>query len=242
MADTTCHMSISLDGFVAGPDQSREDPLGKRGRELHGWHLGDERANEADAAAERRLLRPRGAYVMGRNMFGPIRGEWDEEWSGWWGPEPPYHAPVFVLTHHTHAPIEMEGGTTFHFVTDGFDAAYAQARETAGADGIDIAGGASTVRQALQAGVIDADVEIGPFCVIGPNVAIGDGCKLIAPDPKPIDWSTLFGVIDELWLDIVPVLLGSGEGIFNGVAEFDFEPDEVLHSPLATHICYRRAG
>ncbi len=201
MADTTCHMSISLDGFVAGPGQSREDPLGKRGRELHGWHLGDERANEADATAERRLLRPRGAYVMGRNMFGPIRGEWDEEWSGWWGPEPPYHAPVFVLTHHSHAPIEMEGGTTFHFVTDGFDAAYAQARETAGADGVDIAGGASTVRQALLA-----------------------------------------GVIDELWLDIVPVLLGSGEGIFNGIAEFDFEPAEVLHSPLATHICYRRAG
>ncbi len=132
MADTTCHMSISLDGFVAGPDQSRENPLGKRGRELHGWHLGDERANEADATAARRLLRPRGAYVMGRNMFGPIRGEWDEEWTGWWGPEPPYHAPVFVLTHHPHAPIGMEGGTTFHFVTDGFDAAYAQAQEDAG--------------------------------------------------------------------------------------------------------------
>ena len=171
MADTTCHMSISLDGFVAGPDQSRDDPLGKRGLEVHGWHLGDERANEADATAERRLLRPRGAYVMGRNMFGPIRGEWNEEWSGWWGPEPPYHAPVFVLTHHAHPPIEMEGGTTFHFVTDGFDAAYAQAREAAGADGIDIAGGASTVRQALQA-----------------------------------------GVIDELWLDIVPVLLGPARG------------------------------
>ena len=147
------------------------------------------------------MLRPRGAYIMGRNMFGPIRGEWDEEWSGWWGAQPPYHAPVFVLTHHAHALIEMEGGTTFHFVTDGFDAAYAQARETAGADGIDIAGGASTVRQALLAGVIDA-----------------------------------------LWLDIAPVLLGSGEGIFNGVAEFDFEPAEVLHSPLATHICYRRVG
>src|SRR3981081_4551070 len=160
MTDTTCHMSISLDGFVAGPDQSREHPLGKRGRELHGWHLGDERANEADAAAERRLLRPRGAYIMGRNMFGPIRGEWGEEWSGWWGPEPPYHAPVFVLTHHAHAPIEMEGGTTFHFVTDGFDAGYAQARETAGADGIDIAGGASTVRPALLAGRTHAL----PFC------------------------------------------------------------------------------
>ena len=117
MPDTTCHMSISLDGFVAGPDQSRENPLGKRGRELHAWHLGDERANAADATATDWLMRPRGAYVMGRNMFGPIRGEWDEDWRGWWGPEPPYHAPVFVLTHHAHEPIEMEGGTTFHFVT-----------------------------------------------------------------------------------------------------------------------------
>jgi dihydrofolate reductase len=199
MTDTTCHMSISLDGFVAGPDQSRENPLGKRGIELHGWHLGDERANEADATATGRLLRPRGAYVMGRNMFGPIRGEWDGEWSGWWGPEPPYHAPVFVLTHHAQAPIEMEGGTTFYFVTDGFDAAYAQAREIAGSHGVDIAGGASTVRQALQA-----------------------------------------DVIDELWLDIAPVLLGSGESIFEDITTFDFEPAEILHSPLATHICYRR--
>ena len=172
MSLTTCHMSISLDGFVAGPDQSREHPLGKRGREVHAWHLGDERANEADETAVGWLMRPRGAYVMGRNMFGPIRGEWEEDWRGWWGPEPPYHAPVFVLTHHAHEPIEMEGGTTFHFVTDGFDAAYAQARETAGDDGVDIAGGASTVRQALVA-----------------------------------------GVVDELTLDIAPVLLGSGERI-----------------------------
>ena len=129
MPDTTCHMSISLDGFVAGPDQSRENPLGKRGREVHSWHLGDERANDADATAEGWLMRPRGAYVMGRNMFGPIRGEWDEDWDGWWGSEPPYHAPVFVLTHHAREPIEMEGGTSFHFVTEGFEAAYAQARE-----------------------------------------------------------------------------------------------------------------
>jgi dihydrofolate reductase len=200
MADTTCHMSISLDGFVAGPDQSRDDPLGKRGMELHSWHLGDERANEADRAAEELLMRPRGAYVMGRNMYGPIRGDWDEEWTGWWGPEPPYHAPVFVLTHHAHEPIEMEGGTTFHFVTDGFDAAYAEATETAGDKGVDIAGGASAVRQALQA-----------------------------------------GVIDELWLDIAPVLLGSGERIFDDVTDFGLEPFEVLHSPLATHIGYRRA-
>jgi dihydrofolate reductase len=201
VSDTTCHMSISIDGFAAGPDQSREHPLGKRGREVHGWHLGDERANDADAMAAGWLMRPRGAYVMGRNMFGPIRGEWDEDWDGWWGPEPPYHAPVFVLTHHARAPIEMEGGTTFHFVTDGFEAAYAQAREAAGEDGIDIAGGASTVRQALAA-----------------------------------------GVIDELTLDVAPVLLGSGERLFDGVESFGFEPVEVLHSPLATHIRYRRAG
>src|SRR4051812_31296181 len=89
MRDTTCHMSISLDGFAAGPDQSREHPLGKRGREVHAWHIGDERANEADEIAAGWLMRPRGAYVMGRNMFGPIRGEWDEDWRGWWGPERP---------------------------------------------------------------------------------------------------------------------------------------------------------
>src|SRR5437588_12862385 len=176
MPDTTCHMSISLDGFVAGPDQSRENPLGKRGRELHAWHLGDERANEADATAIDWLMRPRGAYVMGRNMFGPIRGEWDEDWRGWWGAEPPYHAPVFVLTHHAHEPIEMEGGTTFHFVTAGFDAALTQAKTAAGHSDVAIAGGASTVRQAFAA-----------------------------------------GAIDELVLDIVPILLGHGERLFNHV-------------------------
>ncbi|NYJ20112.1 dihydrofolate reductase [Leifsonia psychrotolerans] len=140
MPDTTCHMSISLDGFVAGPHQSREHPIGQRGLELHGWHIGDQRANEADEIATGWLMRPRGAYVMGRNMFGPIRGEWEGDWRGWWGAEPPYHAPVFVLTHHAHEPIEMDGGTTFYFVTDGFDAAYAQARATAGEEDVDIAG------------------------------------------------------------------------------------------------------
>jgi dihydrofolate reductase len=155
-------------------------------------HLGDERANEADATAEGWLMRPRGAYVMGRNMFGPIRGEWDGEWDGWWGPEPPYHAPVFVLTHHAREPIEMEGGTSFHFVTEGFEAAYARAREVAGEEGVDIAGGASAVRQALAA--------------------------------------------DVLTLDVVPVLLGSGERLFDRVDSFGFESAEALHSPLATHI------
>ena len=199
MPETTCHVSMSLDGFVAGPDQSLDDPLGRRGMELHRWHLGDPRATQADAITSARLGRPRGAYVMGRNMFGPIRGAWDGDWRGWWGPGPPYHAPVFVLTHYARDPIEMEGGTTFHFVTGGFDDAYARAVETAGEGGVHIAGGASTVRQALRA-----------------------------------------GVVDELTLDIAPVLLGSGERIFDGGESFGFEPVEVLHSPLATHVRYRR--
>ena len=154
MSETTCHMSISLDGFVAGPDQSLEHPLGRRGIELHHWHL-DEPLHDADARARDLLLRPRGAYVMGRNMFGPIRGPWQGDWRGWWGDEPPYHAPVFVLTHYEHEPIELAGGTTFYFVGDGFDAAFARASEAAGDRGVDIAGGASTVRQALAAGVVD---------------------------------------------------------------------------------------
>ncbi|PPF39712.1 dihydrofolate reductase family protein [Pseudoclavibacter sp. AY1H1] len=201
MSDTTCHMSISLDGFVAGPEQSAEHPLGRRGHELHGWHIGDPRATDADELATGWLMRPRGAYVMGRNMFGPVRGEWDEDWRGWWGDEPPYHAPVFVLTHHARDPIEMQGGTSFHFLTGGFDAAYARAVEAAGGKGVDIAGGASTVRQALNA-----------------------------------------GVVDELTLDVAPVLLGSGERMFDGVEVFDYEPVEVLHSPLSTHIRYRRSA
>src|SRR5664279_3351096 len=110
MSDTTCHMSISLDGFVAGPEQSRDNSLGKRGRELHGWHIGDPHATEADRTSKGWLMRPRGAYVMGRNMFGPIRGERNEAWDGWWGPEPPYHAPVFVLTHHDSKPSRGRAG------------------------------------------------------------------------------------------------------------------------------------
>ncbi|MFC4241769.1 dihydrofolate reductase family protein [Gryllotalpicola reticulitermitis] len=199
MSDTTCHMSISLDGFVAGPEQSLEDGLGKRGAELHRWHMGDPRATDADRTAVDWLMRPRGAYVMGRNMFGPIRGSWDDTWNGWWGPEPPYRAPVFVLTHYARAPLKLEGGTSFYFVTEGFDAAYAQALDAADGTGVDIAGGASTVRQALGA-----------------------------------------DVIDELTLDIAPVLLGRGERIFDGAAAFGFSPVEVLHSPLATHIRYQR--
>ena len=190
-------MSISLDGFVAGPDQSRDNPLGIGGLELHHWHL-DEPFHEADARVRDELMTPCGAYVMGRNMFGPIRGPWDPDWRGWWGDEPPYHAPVFVLTHHARDPIEMEGGTTFHFVTEGFDVAFERAQAAAGDGGVDIAGGASTVRQAFAA-----------------------------------------GVIDELMLDVAPVLLGAGERLFDGVKDPGLQPVEVIHSPLATHIRYR---
>jgi dihydrofolate reductase len=200
MTKITCHMSMSLDGFVAGPDQSRENPLGVRGLELHRWHLG-EPTHEADIAATNSLMAPRGAYVMGRNMFGPIRGEWDEDWRGWWGDEPPYHAPVFVLTHYAHESIEMQGGTTFHFVTEGFDAALARARDVAGDLDVDIAGGASTVRQAFAA-----------------------------------------GAVDELTVDIAPVLLGSGERLFEGLEDPGLEMLQVSHSPLAIHVRYRVGG
>ncbi len=198
MTLVTCQMSISLDGFVAGPDQSREYPIGVGSLKLHEWHWHPgEPGREADAGPRDELLKRRGAYVMGRNMFGPIRGEWDDDWRGW-GDEPPYHAPAFVLTHHAHEPIEMEGGTTFHFVTAGFDAALEQAKTVAGGGDIGIAGGASTVRQAFAA-----------------------------------------GAIDELVLDIVPVLLGGGERLFEGVEDPGLEPAQVFHSPHATHVRYR---
>jgi dihydrofolate reductase len=150
MTQTTCHMSISLDGFVAGPDQDRANPVGVGGLKIHQWHFhAGEPGHEQDAGPRDELMKRRGAYVMGRNMFGPIRREWDEDWRGWWGDEPPYHAPVFVLTHHPHGPIEMEGGTTFHFVTEGFDAALDRAK-AAGDGDVDIAGGASTVRAGVR--------------------------------------------------------------------------------------------
>src|SRR6059058_4640813 len=179
MSRVTSHMSMSLDGFVAGPDQSVDNPLGHGGMQLHHWHLrADEPGYEAGIPARDELLRPMGACVMGRNMFGPVRGSWDLDWRGWWGDDPPYHAPVFVLTHHPRESIEMKGGTTFHFVTDGFDAALARAKETAGDMDVDIAGGASTVRQALAA-----------------------------------------KAIDDLYLDIVPAVLGRGESMFDGLLD-----------------------
>ena len=190
MPDTTCHMSISLDGYVAGPDQSEQNPLGLRGLEVHRWHLG-EPTNDADARMAERLMGPRGAYVMGRNMFGPVRGEWgDRDWRGWWGDEPPYHAPVFVLTHHPRESIPMEGGTTFHFV-DGFDAALEQALAVAGEQTVTVAGGASAVRQGLQRGVVDEIMLSWAPVLLGGGERLFDGVPPLTMEPVDVAASPL---------------------------------------------------
>jgi dihydrofolate reductase len=161
----TANLSISLDGFVAGPNQSLEEPLGEGGENLHDWMF---QQPEANKSIVEQILAPR-AYIMGRNMFGPIRGDWpDDEWRGWWGEDPPYHAPVFVLTHYPREPIEMSGGTTFHFVTTGIDDALTRARDAAGTGRVSIAGGASAVRQYLAAGHIDRIIiSIAPIMLGG---------------------------------------------------------------------------
>ena len=184
MSRVTCQISISLDGFVAGPDQSLDDPIGKGGMRLHEWAIGAEQ-DPVDAEIRARMLENDGAYVMGRNMFGADRGPHDESWRGWWGEEPPYHAPVYVLTHHPREPLEMQGGTTFHFVTDGIEAAVARAKEAAGDKHVAIAGGASTVNQALRAGLLDEiHLHVSP-------VTLGAGERLFADvgelDLKPIE-------------------------------------------------------
>lgn len=194
MTHVSCDIGISADGFAAGTDQSLDDPLGIRGEELHEWMFKTPDENADEIAA----ILGHGAYIMGRNMFGPIRGEWHGDWKGWWGDDPPYHAPVFVLTHYERPPLTMAGGTTFHFVTDGAESALAKARAAAGEQSISIAGGASTVRQYLQ-----------------------------------------LGVIDELRLHIAPVLLGSGERLFDGLDDLRFEPLSSRSTSLVTHVTYR---
>ena len=159
--------SISLDGYGAGPHQTLDDPLGVGGQQLHEWFvptrtfrrtlgIGDDGETGADNNFAARGFEGLGAWILGRNMFGPIRDAWpDDTWKGWWGDEPPYHVPVFVLTHHARDPLEMAGGTTFYFVTNGMNAALEQAREAAGERDIRIGGGVSTIRQYLEAGLID---------------------------------------------------------------------------------------
>jgi dihydrofolate reductase len=155
--------SVSLDGFAAGPNQDLEHPLGVRGEELFQWFfptrtframVGKEGGTEDRFAQSG--MEGFGAFILGRNMFSASRGEWlDHNWKGWWGDNPPYHAPTFILTHHPRPPIVMKGGTTFHFVTDGIEAALAQARAAAGDLDVKIGGGAATVRQYLAGGLID---------------------------------------------------------------------------------------
>jgi dihydrofolate reductase len=159
--------TISLDGFGAGANQSLENPMGEGAQMLHQWFRGTRTfqrmmGNESkgvggpddDFAA--RGFANIGAWILGRNMFGPVRGPWpDDEWKGWWGEEPPYHVPVFVLTHHPRPPLEMKGGTTFYFVTDGIESAYAQARKAANGKDVRLGGGVQAVREFLRAGLID---------------------------------------------------------------------------------------
>jgi dihydrofolate reductase len=158
--------TVSIDGFGAGAEQSLEHPLGKRGNELHGWFYPtqafrsmfgrDGETEGPDARFAQASADGFGAFILGRNMFGPAGDDWGgPDWKGWWGDNPPYHAPTFILTHHPRAPIVMEGGTTFHFVTDGIEAALAQAKAAAGELDVKIGGGVSTVRQYLLAGAID---------------------------------------------------------------------------------------
>src|SRR5215207_2486918 len=172
MGQVTCDIAMSVDGYVSGVGQRLEAPFGHETRErFHTWMF---EHGEENAAAIAKVTTAK-AYVMGRNMFSPGRGEWDLDWTGWWGEEPPYHGPVFVLTHHEREPIEMKGGTTFHFVTDGPAAALVLAREAAGDGDVSIAGGAATVNQFLAAGLIDElRLHVAPF-VLGAGERLFEG-------------------------------------------------------------------
>jgi dihydrofolate reductase len=208
MSSVTCHIAISLDGFVAGPNQSLDNPIGEGGMRLHQWAFatdswrkqqgldGGERNPDSEVVDD--VVSGVGAYIMGRKMFGGGDGPWDETWTGWWGEDPPYHTPVFVLTHHSREPLAMQGGTIFNFVTDGIESALEQARAAAGDKVVSIAGGASTVQQYLAA-----------------------------------------GLLDELYLHIVPVILGAGERLLEGIGDPTLQPVSVTASPTVTHVKYR---
>jgi dihydrofolate reductase len=179
------NFSISLDGYGAGPDQSLDEPLGAGGMALHEWfvptrtfqqvHGKEGGTTGVDDALAARVRANIGAWIMGRNMFGPIRGPWpDEHWTGWWGDDPPFRGPVFVLTHHARAPITMAGGTIFHFVTDGIEAALERAIQAANGKDVLLGGGVATIRQYLRAGLIDEmHLAISP-------VLLGSGEHLFA--------------------------------------------------------------
>lgn len=183
--------SVSLDGFAAGVDQSLDQPLGARGHELFQWFFPtrtfrqmqgkDDGETGVDNQFGQRSMEGFGAFILGRNMFGPVRGEWpDDQWKGWWGDTPPYHAPTFILTHYPREPIEMLGGTTFYFVTDGIESALQKAREAAGTKDIKIGGGTETVRQYIQAGHVDEiHLAISPV-ILGRGESLFNGLDLHA--------------------------------------------------------------
>jgi dihydrofolate reductase len=190
MGNVTSQLSISVDGYVAGPRQSVDNPIGEGGMRLHEWAFATAawRAQQgmsggehnADSEVIEELFRNNGAYIMGRGMFGGGSGPWDDSWRGWWGEDPPFHAPVFVLTHHPRPPLEMEGGTVFTFVTDGIESALRQAQAAAGDKDVAIGGGAYTVNQFLAAGLLDElHLHVVP-------VVLGAGERLFANvgDPK----------------------------------------------------------
>ncbi|MQY10779.1 hypothetical protein SRB5_08920 [Streptomyces sp. RB5] len=176
MGMVVCDLTVSADGYSAGLNQTEERPFGDDGGDgwgdrLHAWRFEKPEVHRAELEQMSRF----GAYIMGRNMFGPVRGEWDRDWKGWWGDDPPYHAPVFVLTHHPRDPQPMEGGTTFHFVTDGVASAMRRARDAAGDRDVSVHGGATTVNQYLAAGLIDeVRLHIVPF-TLGGGTRIFDG-------------------------------------------------------------------
>nr|GGW99204.1 riboflavin biosynthesis protein RibD [Streptomyces malachitofuscus] len=176
MSMVICDLTVSVDGYSAGHHQTEDRPFGDDGGDgtgarLHAWMFDtpDENRAELDRMAAAK------AFVMGRNMFGPVRGEWDRAWNGWWGDDPPFHAPVFVLTHHAREPQPMKGGTTFHFVTDGIASALAQARAAAGDGDVAVPGGATTVNQYLAAGLIDElRLHVVPF-TLGAGTRLFEG-------------------------------------------------------------------
>lgn len=210
MSKLRLHISVSLDGFVAGPDQSEENPLGVGGEGLHDWVVPLEawrkphgleggEVNASTPVVEEGQTNV-GATVMGRNMFGGGPGPWSEDppWSGWWGDDPPFHTPVFVLTHHPREPLEMGGGTTFFFVTEGIESALERALEAADGRDVQLGGGASVVQQYLAA-----------------------------------------GLVDEFELHIVPTLLGDGERLLKNVGELEIQQVRAIEAPGVTHIKYR---
>jgi dihydrofolate reductase len=182
---------VSLDGFSAGPEQSLSDPLGKRGTEIFQWffhtktfcsmHGQDGGSIDMEDEFARRSMENFGAFILGRNMFGPVRGPWlGNSWKGWWGDNPPYHAPTFVLTHYEHEPLVMEAGTTFYFVTGGIGEALELAKNAAGSKDVKIGGGVSTVRQYLKAGLIDSlHIALAPV-LLGQGEPLFDGLDLNA--------------------------------------------------------------